>query len=117
MQLNYRSISARQISDIHSILDSIAAIKTHQLNLSADLNALKDHLWQEVIATQEREKKSHNMINRILKFLAGVFGHLNYGRMFANWELEKEGGEMQSSRLSCRRNHSYGFLAMVIEKE
>jgi hypothetical protein len=45
-----------------------------------------------------KKKKSQDMINRILKFLAGVFGHSNYGRMFENRELEKEGGQMQSSR-------------------
>jgi heat shock transcription factor len=54
------NISARQISDIRSILDSIAAIKTHQLTLSTELDALKDHLWQEAITAQENEKKKES---------------------------------------------------------
>lgn len=72
------NLSAGQILDINSIVSGIAAIKRHQTAISTDLNDLKtsnQHLWQEAMAARERHKKHQDTINRILKFLAGVFGH------------------------------------------
>ncbi|KAH7889191.1 hypothetical protein F5I97DRAFT_1934154 [Phlebopus sp. FC_14] len=72
------ALSPNQILDINSIVNGIQAIKRHQLAISADLNELKSsnqHLWQEAMAARERHKKHQDTINRILKFLAGVFGH------------------------------------------
>ncbi|KAG1756846.1 uncharacterized protein EDB91DRAFT_1262399 [Suillus paluster] len=66
-----------QLMDMNSIVNGIQAIKRHQAAISADLNDLKSsnqHLWQEAIAARERHKKHQDTINRILKFLAGVFG-------------------------------------------
>lgn len=60
------------------MVNGIAAIKRHQQTISADLNELKSsnqHLWQEALAARERHKKHQDTINRILKFLAGVFGN------------------------------------------
>ena len=71
------ALSAGQILDINSIVNGIAAIKRHQATISADLNDLKNSnevLWQEALAARERHKKHQDTINRILKFLAGVFG-------------------------------------------
>ncbi|TDL27335.1 hypothetical protein BD410DRAFT_782426 [Rickenella mellea] len=70
--------TAGSVLDINSIVTGIAAIKRHQTTISADLNDLKasnQHLWQEAIAARERHKKHQDTINRILKFLAGVFGN------------------------------------------
>lgn len=72
------NLTAGQLLDINSIMNGIAAIKRHQQAISADLNELKSsnqHLWQEAIAARERHKKHQDTINRILKFLAGVFGN------------------------------------------
>ncbi|EIM89636.1 uncharacterized protein STEHIDRAFT_51307, partial [Stereum hirsutum FP-91666 SS1] len=67
-----------QILDINSIMNGIAAVKRHQQTISADLNELKSsnqHLWQEAITARERHKAHQDTINRILKFLASVFGN------------------------------------------
>lgn len=72
------TLSANQLLDINAIVNGIQAIKRHQAAISADLNELKSsnqHLWQEAMAARERHKKHQDTINRILKFLAGVFGH------------------------------------------
>ena len=72
------NLSTGQILDINSIVSGIAAIKRHQTAISTDLNELKtsnQHLWQEAMTARERHKKHQDTINRILKFLAGVFGH------------------------------------------
>ena len=66
------------LMDINSVLNGVAAIKRHQQAISADLSALKqsnDALWKEAIASRQRHAKHQDTINRILKFLAGVFGH------------------------------------------
>jgi hypothetical protein len=81
------NLTAGQLLDINSIMNGISAIKRHQQAISADLNELKSsnqHLWQEALAARERHKKHQDTINRILKFLAGVFGN--------NAETVKEGG-------------------------
>ncbi|KAI0345230.1 hypothetical protein BDW22DRAFT_1354137 [Trametopsis cervina] len=72
------NLTPGQVLDINSIMNGISAIKRHQQAISADLNELKSsnqHLWQEAIAARERHKKHQDTINRILKFLAGVFGN------------------------------------------
>ncbi|ETW86286.1 hypothetical protein HETIRDRAFT_242938, partial [Heterobasidion irregulare TC 32-1] len=63
--------------DMNSIVSGIAAVKRHQQAISAELNELKtsnQHLWQEALAARERHKAHQDTINRILKFLASVFG-------------------------------------------
>ncbi|KAH9952061.1 hypothetical protein B0H21DRAFT_11869 [Amylocystis lapponica] len=67
-----------QVLDVNSIVNGIAAIKRHQQAISADLSALKhsnDALWEEATLARRRHDKHQDTINRILKFLAGVFGH------------------------------------------
>ncbi|TFY74187.1 hypothetical protein EWM64_g9825, partial [Hericium alpestre] len=69
-----------QVLDINSIINGIAAVKRHQQTISADLNELKNSnqlLWQEAITARERHKSHQDTINRILKFLASVFGRAN----------------------------------------
>ncbi|THH16478.1 hypothetical protein EW146_g4165 [Bondarzewia mesenterica] len=69
-----------QLLDINSIVSGIAAVKRHQQAISADLNELKNSnqlLWQEALAARERHKNHQDTINRILKFLASVFGRSN----------------------------------------
>ena len=67
-----------QVLDVNSLVSGITAIKRHQQAISADLNELKtsnQHLWQEALIARERYKSQQDTINRILKFLASVFGH------------------------------------------
>ena len=69
--------SGTQLLDVNSIVSGITAIKRHQQAISGDLNELKtsnQQLWQEALAARERYKSQQDTINRILKFLASVFG-------------------------------------------
>ncbi|KAF9001761.1 hypothetical protein BDQ17DRAFT_1281281, partial [Cyathus striatus] len=66
------------VLDFHSIVNGIAAIKRHQTTISAELNELKRSnqlLWQDAMAARTRHQQQQDTINRIVKFLAGVFGH------------------------------------------
>ena len=70
--------SSGQVLDVNSLFTGITAIKRHQQAISSELNELKksnEHLWKEAMASRERHKKHQDTINRILKFLAGVFGN------------------------------------------
>ena len=72
------SVTPGHLMDINSIVNGVAAIKRHQQAISADLSVLKqsnDALWKEAVAARQRHAKHQDTINRILKFLAGVFGH------------------------------------------
>ncbi|KAF8967322.1 hypothetical protein BDZ97DRAFT_1804489 [Flammula alnicola] len=72
------ALSSGQILDVHSIVNGIAAIKRHQTTISAELNELKRSnqlLWQDALAARAKHQKQQDTINRIVKFLAGVFGH------------------------------------------
>nr|VWP00202.1 Elongator complex protein 3 (EC [Ganoderma boninense] len=72
------NIAPSHLMDINSIVNGVAAIKRHQQAISSDLSSLKqsnDSLWKEAVAARQRHAKHQDTINRILKFLAGVFGH------------------------------------------
>lgn len=77
------TLSAGQILDIHSIANGITAIKRHQATISSELSELKRSnqlLWQDALAARGRQQKQQDTINRIVKFLAGVFGqHVSPG--------------------------------------
>lgn len=63
--------------DVPGILNSIATIRAQQTALSADLKELQQsnqHLWTEALAARERHKAHQDTTDRILRFLAGVFG-------------------------------------------
>ncbi|KDQ61293.1 hypothetical protein JAAARDRAFT_67635 [Jaapia argillacea MUCL 33604] len=77
------SLTAGQLLDINSVVNGISVIKRHQTAISEELNELKtsnQQLWQEAIVARDRHKKQQDTINRILKFLAGVFGHNGAGK-------------------------------------
>ncbi|KAG1722847.1 hypothetical protein EDD22DRAFT_740035, partial [Suillus occidentalis] len=74
------ALTPGQLMDMNSIVNGIQAIEKHQAAISADINDLNSsdqHLWQEALTARERHKKHQDTINRILKFLAGVFGHVD----------------------------------------
>ncbi|GAA5900096.1 uncharacterized protein JCM6883_006089 [Sporobolomyces salmoneus] len=63
--------------DLHSLLTDLSAIRKHQTAISADLKDLQQSnqlLWQEALASREKHRKQEDTINKILRFLAGVFG-------------------------------------------
>jgi heat shock transcription factor len=71
-------LSNGQVLDINSIVNGIAVIKRHQTTISAELNELKRSnqlLWQDALAARAKHQKQQDTINRIVKFLAGVFGN------------------------------------------
>ncbi|KAG9016626.1 stress-responsive transcription factor hsf1 [Tulasnella sp. 427] len=64
--------------DISAIATTLASIKRHQTALSAELKGLHDsdeRLWSEAQNARKRLDQHQDTINRILKFLAGVFGN------------------------------------------
>ncbi|CAE6363489.1 unnamed protein product [Rhizoctonia solani] len=64
--------------DMTILTSSLSAIKKHQTSLSAELKSLQEsnqHLWNEALAARDRHKKHQDTINKILKFLASVFGN------------------------------------------
>ncbi|KAG7096866.1 hypothetical protein E1B28_004273 [Marasmius oreades] len=72
-----QSSAPSQQLDWHSIVTGITAIRRHQTNISNELSELKRSnqvLWQEAMETRERHQRQQDTINRIIKFLAGVFG-------------------------------------------
>ncbi|KAF8637736.1 hypothetical protein AX17_002611 [Amanita inopinata Kibby_2008] len=71
------ALTHSQMLDIHSIVQGISAVKRHQTTISAELSELKRSnqlLWQDALMTREKHQKQEDTINRIVKFLAGVFG-------------------------------------------
>lgn len=73
-----------QMIDAHTILNGITAIKRHQASISQELNELKQSnqmLWQDALEARKKHQKQQDTINRIVKFLAGVFGtHTSPGK-------------------------------------
>lgn len=64
-------------ADLGHILTEVQAIKRHQAILSSDLRDLQSTnrtLWQENMDQRLKHDKNAEMIDKILKFLAGVFG-------------------------------------------
>ena len=71
-------VNSGSLIDINAIVNGIAAIKKHQATISSDLNDLRksnSSLWAEALAARERHLKHQDTINKILKFLASVFGN------------------------------------------
>ncbi|KAG6888148.1 hypothetical protein C0995_010317 [Termitomyces sp. Mi166 len=66
-----------QVIDAHTVLNGITTIKRHQAAISQELNELKQSnqmLWQDALEARQKHQKQQDTINRIVKFLAGVFG-------------------------------------------
>ncbi|KAI0647424.1 hypothetical protein C8Q79DRAFT_1009523 [Trametes meyenii] len=77
--LRSQDVKNPQAVDVRSIVDGISAIRRQQQAIAADLSALKqsnDALWKEAIEARQRHAKHEDTINRILKFLAGLFGRV-----------------------------------------
>ncbi|KIY46854.1 hypothetical protein FISHEDRAFT_12273, partial [Fistulina hepatica ATCC 64428] len=66
-----------QVWDINAVVHGLNAIRAHQNAIITELNSLRqsnEHLWREAMEARSRAKKQQDTINRIVKFLAGVFG-------------------------------------------
>ncbi|GAA5962890.1 hypothetical protein JCM3765_005906 [Sporobolomyces pararoseus] len=71
------SSSTSTALDLPSLLTDLSAIRKHQTAISADLKDLQQSnqlLWQEALSSREKHRKQEDTINKILRFLAGVFG-------------------------------------------
>jgi len=67
-----------QVLDIQSIMNGISAIKRHQSIIQGELSDIKQTnqlLWQDAMDVRAKYQKQQDTINRIVKFLAGVFGN------------------------------------------
>lgn len=63
---------------IQNLAGELTVIRRTQNTLVSDIKALQvsnSQLWKEAMATQENQKKQQDTIDRIVKFLAGVFGN------------------------------------------
>lgn len=63
--------------DWNKLLSDLSAIRKHQTAVSEELKKLQASnrlLWQETVDSRDRHKKSQETINKILGFLAQVFG-------------------------------------------
>jgi heat shock transcription factor len=71
------SLTHGQLLDMHSIIQGITAIKRHQTTISSELTELKQsnqYLYSESRVVRTKLQNQQELIDRILKFLAGVFG-------------------------------------------
>ena len=63
--------------DLHRILEEINVIKRNQLAIGDDLFRIRkdnEMLWSESFKSQERHKKHAETLDRILRFLASLYG-------------------------------------------
>ncbi|KDQ13971.1 hypothetical protein BOTBODRAFT_110728, partial [Botryobasidium botryosum FD-172 SS1] len=62
---------------LQPITAELAAIKRHQTTILSDLKELEEssqRLWHESFKSRDRQQQLQDTINKILSFLAGVFG-------------------------------------------
>jgi hypothetical protein len=86
-----QSLSKYQ-GDVTQLLNEVAAIKRHQTLLLTELRERQksdSQLWQENLQHKARHDRNQDMIDKILKFLAGVFGGraLNEGTGFTSGNI------------------------------
>ncbi|GAA5918446.1 hypothetical protein JCM5296_004709, partial [Sporobolomyces johnsonii] len=109
--------------DLPSLLTDLAAIRKHQTAISADLKDLQTSnraLWQEALASREKHKKQEETINKILRFLAGVFGGQvldgSNGTGGANGPGVVDGGSEQSGSGGGKGKGPAGQSVVVMPK-
>jgi len=67
-----------------SLVNTIQSIKTNQRTIIEEISKLQHSsqaLWQQGIENQQQVRRQQDTINRILRFLASVFGSYNVGDM------------------------------------
>lgn len=68
--------------DLQNVMAEIDTIKRHQTSISADLRSIREDnnmIWQESQISRQRHQKHQDTIEKILRFLASVYG--NKGRL------------------------------------
>ncbi|KAL9940922.1 hypothetical protein V8E36_000410 [Tilletia maclaganii] len=84
------SSASAQNLHLHPLFPALQAITVAQTNINSELSRLRssnDDLWREAIDTRQRLKKQQDTVNKVIRFLAGVFG----GRALANVATDEEG--------------------------
>ena len=85
--------------NLQQLLGEVAAVKRHQSLISAELRGLQatnQQLWQETLENRTKHEKNGDMIDKILKFLAGVFG----GRVLGEGGSAFTTGNIQAANTS-----------------
>lgn len=91
------------------ILGELESIKLNQLAITEDLRRIrKDNktLWQENFITRERHSKQAQTLDKILKFLATIYGNNNTGQI-----LEVEDDETHQSLVNQLTANQNGYNA------
>ncbi|KAJ3535080.1 hypothetical protein NMY22_g6642 [Coprinellus aureogranulatus] len=95
------STTQGQLVDIQAIVSGIAAIKRHQTTISSELQELKRSnqlLWQDSMNARAKYQKQQDTINRIVKFLAGVFGTAAHTKEDASTTVVARQGHCRDGR-------------------
>lgn len=77
--------------NVKLVLNELELIKLNQLAITEDLRRIRSDnktLWHENLVTRERHQKQTQTLDKILKFLATVYGNTNTGKIL---EVENEG--------------------------
>ncbi|KAI8801729.1 hypothetical protein BJ742DRAFT_684869, partial [Cladochytrium replicatum] len=70
--------------DLASLVQDIAAIKRHQITISADLKHIQSEnrvLWTESVSLRDRYDRQQQTIDKILRFLASLFSSVGGGNV------------------------------------
>ncbi|KAF5344400.1 hypothetical protein D9756_011344 [Leucocoprinus leucothites] len=70
-----------ELSDLSAIRQQVLALRQYQATITEDCRQFRQSnqlLWQEVLASRERSQKNTDTVQKILKFLGGVFGPTAY---------------------------------------
>jgi heat shock transcription factor len=73
--------------DISQLMGDINIIKTNQLAIGDDLMRIKkdnDFLWNENLKSREQHQKHTETLERILRFLASLYGSSSQGKMLSD---------------------------------
>ncbi|KAJ3038871.1 stress-responsive transcription factor hsf1, partial [Rhizophlyctis rosea] len=66
------------VVDMNNLIQEVAAIKRHQLTISADLKNIQREnqaMWSESLTIRDRYQRQQETIDKILRFLASVFSN------------------------------------------
>ena len=79
---------------LNSLLSAIQSIKNNQRTIIEEVSTLQQSsqaLWQQSLDNRQQLQRQQETVNRILRFLAGVFGQSNIGDILRH-PFEKESG-------------------------
>ena len=74
-------------TQLNSLMNAIQGIKNNQRTIIEEISQLQHSshaLWQQGIENRQQTRKQQDTINRILRFMASVFGSSNVGDMLHN---------------------------------